>query len=86
MTLSVLAAYRGNGIASKLLSTLEAHVNTIENINDIFLHVQTNNDEAIDFYKHRGYKISKTVPDYYTRLEPKAAYELTKIMSGVSLS
>ena len=34
-------------------------------ISDIFLHVQTNNDNAMEFYKHFGFKTVHTMKNYY---------------------
>ncbi|KAL5064811.1 hypothetical protein RYX36_026548 [Vicia faba] len=50
MTLGVLAPYYGLGIGTKLLN----HVLDLcskQNISEVYLHVQTNNEEAINFYK-----------------------------------
>ncbi|KAJ3090688.1 N-alpha-acetyltransferase 50 [Quaeritorhiza haematococci] len=40
---------------------------------DVYLHVQTSNEEALRFYQKRGFTIQETVRDYYTehpKLEP----------------
>ncbi|KAK4276389.1 hypothetical protein QN277_019338 [Acacia crassicarpa] len=77
MTLGVLAPYRGLGIGTKLLN----HVLDLcskPNISEVYLHVQTNNDEAINFYKKFGFEITETIQNYYTNITPPDCYVLTK--------
>uniref|UniRef100_A0A0D9V2T0 N-acetyltransferase domain-containing protein n=1 Tax=Leersia perrieri TaxID=77586 RepID=A0A0D9V2T0_9ORYZ len=69
MTLGVLAPYRSLGIGTKLLN----HVIELcekQNIPEIYLHVQTNNDDAIAFYKKFGFEITKTIEKYYKNITP----------------
>ena len=47
-------------------------------ISSIFLHVQTNNEEAICFYKKFGFAVVKEVENYYPRLTPSNAFILEK--------
>ena len=47
-------------------------------ISSIFLHVQTNNEEAICFYIKFGFVIVKEVENYYPRLTPSNALILEK--------
>ena len=44
----------------------------------IFLHVQTDNEEAICFYKKFGFAVVKEVENYYPRLTPSNAFILEK--------
>uniref|UniRef100_I1NPJ9 N-acetyltransferase domain-containing protein n=1 Tax=Oryza glaberrima TaxID=4538 RepID=I1NPJ9_ORYGL len=79
MTLGVLAPYRSLGIGSKLLN----HVIDLcekQNIPEIYLHVQTNNDDAIAFYKKFGFEITKTIEKYYKNITPPDCYVLTKFI------
>ncbi|KAK6912656.1 GNAT domain [Dillenia turbinata] len=79
MTLGVLAPYRGLGIGTKLLT----HVLDLcskQNISEIYLHVQTNNEDAINFYKKFGFEITDTIQNYYTNITPPDCYVLTKII------
>ncbi|KAK6927476.1 GNAT domain [Dillenia turbinata] len=80
MTLGVLAPYRGLGIGTKLLT----HVLDLcskQNISEIYLHVQTNNEDAINFYKKFGFEITDTIQNYYTNITPPDCYVLTKIIA-----
>ncbi|KAL2316533.1 hypothetical protein Fmac_030409 [Flemingia macrophylla] len=77
MTLGVLAPYRGLGIGTKLLN----HVLDLcskENFSEVYLHVQTNNEDAINFYKKFGFEITETIQNYYTNITPPDCYVLTK--------
>ncbi|KQK08675.1 N-alpha-acetyltransferase 50 [Brachypodium distachyon] len=79
MTLGVLAPYRGLGLGTKLLN----HVFDLcakQNIPEIYLHVQTNNDDAIAFYKKFGFEITETIHKYYTNITPPDCYVLTKFI------
>ncbi|KAG8077210.1 hypothetical protein GUJ93_ZPchr0007g3238 [Zizania palustris] len=79
MTLGVLAPYRGLGIGSKLLN----HVLDLcekQNVPEIYLHVQTNNDDAIAFYKKFGFEITKTIEKYYKNITPPDCYVVTKFI------
>ncbi|KAF5748213.1 N-alpha-acetyltransferase 50 [Tripterygium wilfordii] len=80
MTLGVLAPYRGLGIGTRLLN----HVLDLcskQNISEIYLHVQTNNEDAINFYKKFGFDITDTIPNYYTNITPPDCYVLRKFIS-----
>ncbi|KAL6216946.1 hypothetical protein ACLB2K_010164 [Fragaria x ananassa] len=77
MTLGVLAPYRGIGIGKMLLNHV-FELSTKQNISQIYLHVQTNNDDAISFYKKFGFEITETIQNYYTNITPPDCYVLTK--------
>ncbi|XP_010249960.1 PREDICTED: N-alpha-acetyltransferase 50-like [Nelumbo nucifera] len=80
MTLGVLAPYRGLGIGTKLLN----HVLDLcskQKIVEVYLHVQTNNEDAINFYKKFGFEITDTIQNYYMNITPPDCYVLTKIIS-----
>ncbi|CDP04809.1 unnamed protein product [Coffea canephora] len=80
MTLGVLAPYRGLGIGTKLLKHV-LDLCTKENIGEIFLHVQTNNEDAIKFYKKFGFEITDTIQNYYTNITPPDCYVVTKFFT-----
>lgn len=80
MTLGVLAPYRGLGVGTRLLN----HVLDLcpkQNISEIYLHVQTNNEDAIKFYKKFEFEITDTIQNYYTNISPPDCYVLTKFVS-----
>lgn len=80
MTLGVLAPYRGLGIGTMLLNHVLDLCST-QNISEIYLHVQTNNEEAINFYKKFGFEITETIKNYYTNITPPDCYVLTKYLA-----
>ena len=80
MTLGVLAPYRGLGIGTKLLNHV-LDLCTKQNIKEIYLHVQTSNEDAINFYKKFGFEVTDTIQNYYTNITPLDCYVLTKFLS-----
>uniref|UniRef100_I1M656 N-acetyltransferase domain-containing protein n=1 Tax=Glycine max TaxID=3847 RepID=I1M656_SOYBN len=83
MTLGVLAPYRGLGIGTKLLN----HVLDLcskQNISEVYLHVQTNNEDAINFYKKFGFEITETIQNYYTNITPTDCYVLTRYTASTT--
>lgn len=71
MTLATLAPYRNRGIGSTLLNSLlsyfESHKNDspFASVDEIMLHVQTSNEDAIKFYERFGFKRGELVEGYY---------------------
>lgn len=49
-----------------------------KNISKIYLHVQTNNEDAIAFYKKFGFEIVDTIHNYYANISPPDCYVLSK--------
>lgn len=80
MTLGVLAPYRGIGIGTKLLKHV-LDLSSKQNMSEIYLHVQTNNEDAINFYKRFGFEITETIQNYYTNITPPDCYVLTKFIT-----
>ncbi|XP_012847069.1 PREDICTED: N-alpha-acetyltransferase 50 [Erythranthe guttata] len=80
MTLGVLAPYRGLGIGAKLVNHV-LDLCTKQNIGEVYLHVQTNNEEAIKFYKKFGFEITETIHNYYTNITPPDCYVVTKFIA-----
>ncbi len=78
MTLGCLAPYRRLGIGSKMVEHVLNYIKKEGNFDSIFLHVQVNNEGAIDFYKRFGFEIVETKQHYYKRIEPADAHVLQK--------
>eukprot|EP00392_Amoebophrya_sp_AT5.2_P013723 g13852.t1 len=85
MTLSLLPAYRKRGIASALLKFLLEAATKEPQLKKVSLHVQTGNDVALEFYKKHGFRVEKTVENYYDKISPASAHYLTKdVTSGAT--
>ncbi|KAK2661063.1 hypothetical protein Ddye_007596 [Dipteronia dyeriana] len=84
MTLGVLAPYRGLGIGTKLLNHV-LELCSKQNMSEIYLHVQTNNEDAINFYKKFGFEITDTIHNYYTNITPPDCYVVTKFITQPQL-
>ncbi|KAG0628468.1 hypothetical protein M758_1G029200 [Ceratodon purpureus] len=80
MTLGVLAPYRRLRIGSKLLQNALDLCKDDPNIVEVYLHVQINNDEAIEFYRQFGFEITDTIQNYYKRIDPPHCHVLSKTL------
>eukprot|EP00268_Persea_americana_P010805 TRINITY_DN1441_c0_g1_i2.p1 TRINITY_DN1441_c0_g1~~TRINITY_DN1441_c0_g1_i2.p1 ORF type:complete len:118 (+),score=18.93 TRINITY_DN1441_c0_g1_i2:82-435(+) len=72
-----------SGEFTKLGTKLLNHVLDLclkQNIPEIYLHVQTNNEDAITFYKKFGFEITDTIQNYYRNITPPDCYVLTKFV------
>lgn len=84
MTLATLAPYRNRGIGSALLNSLisyyESHATdpALSTVDEIMLHVQTSNEDAIRFYQQFGFERGELVEGYYKRIEPPDCFVLRK--------
>ena len=80
MTLGVYAPHRARGVGSRLLMNSLNEASEDENIVDAYLHVQTNNEEAIKFYCDPSGKFAfekgEVIEKYYKRIEPDSAVVL----------
>jgi ribosomal protein S18 acetylase RimI-like enzyme len=63
---------------SKLLKNALDLCNGDSDIVEVYLHVQINNDEAIEFYRKYGFEITDTIQNYYKRIDPPHCYVLSK--------
>lgn len=81
-TLHLLSPYRGNGIAASLLNSLlfaspDSCVSDLVkhyNIRTVTAHVQEDNEEALAWYRARGFEVEEGVIEgYYRRLKPSGA-------------
>ena len=84
MTLGVLAAYRGRGIGTKLVQTIidfceREKDGKLECVDEILLHVQTSNVDAIKFYTERfHFEKGELLEGYYKRIDPPDCYIIRK--------
>merc|ERR1711937_1133920 len=80
-TLSVLKPYQRHKMASQLLEwaldKAEREPGN-ENIEEMFLNVQTSNKGAQEFYKSHGFEIAEEIKGYYLPLDPPDCYVLRK--------
>ncbi len=76
MILNVLPAYRRRGVASKLLEHVLSTAMKDKAISEVYLHVQTSNEDAIAFYKSKGFSQTAQIDNYYKRIDPPHAYVL----------
>lgn len=54
-------------------------------IEEVYLHVQTSNQEAIRFYQKFGFQIEREIKGYYKKIEPPDCYLLNlKVKKNVS--
>jgi ribosomal protein S18 acetylase RimI-like enzyme len=84
-TLGVLAAYRGRDIGTQLIQSILDYYEEkkddalLANVDEIALHVQISNDDAMKFYTTRfGFEKGELVENYYKRIDPPHCYLLYK--------
>mmetsp|Transcript_80358 Transcript_80358/g.260445 ORF Transcript_80358/g.260445 Transcript_80358/m.260445 type:complete len:188 (+) Transcript_80358:107-670(+) len=86
MTLSVLTPYQRRGIASQLvkwaIEKAESEERKCDEVQEIYLNVQTSNESALTFYKSFGFEITETIPNYYVRISPPDCHVLRKSLNG----
>ncbi|CAG8562773.1 12928_t:CDS:1, partial [Funneliformis caledonium] len=73
--------YRNLGIGTKLLEHILQHATLPTQqpkFVEIYLHVQTSNEEALNFYKKYDFEIVATVEGYYKKISPSDAYVLSR--------
>ena len=81
MTIGVLHAYRRRGVGRKLLAQLLDSAAARKDVRVIYLHVQTGNDVARDFYAQFGFREIGVIRGYYKRIQPDSCYVLAKALS-----
>ncbi|OAD77274.1 hypothetical protein PHYBLDRAFT_17398 [Phycomyces blakesleeanus NRRL 1555(-)] len=75
-TLGVLKAFQRLGLGTHILGEA-ARLNNPK-ITSVYLHVQTCNSVAIDFYLKHGFRLIMTAKNYYPSMECKDAYVLSR--------
>ncbi|PNW86932.1 hypothetical protein CHLRE_02g101850v5 [Chlamydomonas reinhardtii] len=81
-TLGVLAPYRNFAIGAKLLQRSLAAAQQDPNIEEAFVHVQVDNEDAIRFYQRHGFEKGEVVKDYYKKLSPPDAVVMSKKLAA----
>lgn len=85
MTLSVLKAYERRSLASQLvkwtIDKAEGKQGQTDEVQEIYLHVQTSNTGALDFYKKFGFEIKEEIKNYYKKIEPPDCYVLRRAIT-----
>jgi ribosomal protein S18 acetylase RimI-like enzyme len=68
----------GGCAGTKLLKHVLDLCEQDQSILDVYLHVQINNNEAIEFYRKFGFDITDTIRNYYKRIDPPHCHVLSK--------
>jgi RimJ/RimL family protein N-acetyltransferase len=78
--------YRNRKLGEQSLQAVTdaATASTKPQIHRIYLHVQSNNDDAIRFYERHGFVKKELVQDYYKRLQPRDAWILERVLPAPS--
>mmetsp|Transcript_103459 Transcript_103459/g.183789 ORF Transcript_103459/g.183789 Transcript_103459/m.183789 type:complete len:186 (-) Transcript_103459:43-600(-) len=90
MTLSVLEPYQQRSLATQLVQWILDQAQGKEcqdqGVQEIYLHVQTSNQRALDFYGKFGFKVTEEIKDYYKKIEPPDCYVLRRPLNGAELT
>eukprot|EP01025_Chloroclados_australasicus_P059418 TRINITY_DN7512_c0_g1_i2.p1 TRINITY_DN7512_c0_g1~~TRINITY_DN7512_c0_g1_i2.p1 ORF type:complete len:170 (+),score=12.84 TRINITY_DN7512_c0_g1_i2:115-624(+) len=78
MTLGVLAPYRSMGVGHRLLQRCLKIAQSEQTLEEAYLHVQINNEEAIRFYKNYLFEACEVIQNYYKKLDPPDAVVLRR--------
>lgn len=70
-TIGTLAPFRGHGLAGQLLKEVMKIAVEQHGINVVVAHVWEDNEDALEWYQNRGFKIIRKEKNYYRRLAPK---------------
>jgi [ribosomal protein S18]-alanine N-acetyltransferase len=82
ITLDVAENERRRGVGTALLHQLESNLEA-RGVRSVLLETATNNDTAVAFWKHHGYRIEATLKRYYLgRID---AYEMRKRLSALRI-
>lgn len=82
MTLGCLPTHRRLGIGTFMLNHVLQLCKDEGGFEKIYLHVHTENEEAIEFYRKFGFDVTERKTNYYRRLPQPDAFLLEKVLSG----
>ena len=70
----------GTKLLDHILSEAQSQTRKTTNqpVKSLYLHVQTTNQEAVEWYTKRGFVIEQTVEGYYRNIEDRDAYILVR--------
>lgn len=82
--LGILAPFRGLGLATKLLDTIEKLVRELPfRVTGVYAHVWEDNDGALSWYEKRGFRRVMLLQQYYRRLRPSGAWTVRREIAPV---
>jgi ribosomal protein S18 acetylase RimI-like enzyme len=67
--------------ASKLLEHIMENARKDKTVSEVYLHVQTSNTDAKNFYEYHGFENVGVATNYYTRVDPPDAFILRKVIT-----
>eukprot|EP00736_Rhodelphis_marinus_P003243 Rmarinus@m.12785 len=86
MTLGVIPTYRRSGVGSRLIKYVVQELlsqRDFQEVEEIYLHVQTTNRAALAFYQQEGFEIGELVKEYYRRIPDRDCYIVRKRVRGL---
>lgn len=72
-TIGTLAAYREHGLATHLLAQVTQVGLEKHGTRSVMAHVWEDNEDALDWYRRRGFVVKQRSDGYYRRLAPRSA-------------
>eukprot|EP00735_Rhodelphis_limneticus_P015625 TRINITY_DN9938_c0_g1::TRINITY_DN9938_c0_g1_i1::g.29277::m.29277 TRINITY_DN9938_c0_g1::TRINITY_DN9938_c0_g1_i1::g.29277 ORF type:complete len:170 (+),score=-8.85,sp/Q6DBY2/NAA50_DANRE/42.67/1e-33,Acetyltransf_1/PF00583.19/4.2e-14,Acetyltransf_8/PF13523.1/1.7e-07,Acetyltransf_7/PF13508.1/3.1e-07,Acetyltransf_4/PF13420.1/3.6e-06,Acetyltransf_10/PF13673.1/3.1e-05,FR47/PF08445.5/0.0021,DUF3749/PF12568.3/0.016,Acetyltransf_3/PF13302.1/0.037 TRINITY_DN9938_c0_g1_i1:3-512(+) len=78
MTLGVVPVWRGVGIGRRLLQFVVNLAESHPELDNIYLHVQTTNADAIRFYTNQGFHSEGEIKNYYRRVSDPDCFVLRR--------
>jgi ribosomal protein S18 acetylase RimI-like enzyme len=72
-TITTLAPFRGHSIASHLLANVTCTAIEKYGVKAVMAHVWEENEDGMEWYKKRGFRVVAHEPQYYRRLAPNTA-------------
>lgn len=85
-TLVLLSPYRGYGIAAHMLDSLIRSAVQDYEITSVGAHVWEANEEGLEWYRKRGFRVVNREPGYYRRLNPPDAVVMLRDVGVMDLA